>query len=295
MRLTFIHGINQAGRQEAGLKSDWETALLNAWTVAGLTKPEYDIRMPFYGDKIIEMIDEVRGSSGNVLSRGAGNYVSFSETERELVFELAKRAGATEAEIETQTDRAVIDRGPANWEWVQAAARWLSKKAPWLGNSSLEYLPIIREADAYLTRPHIRNAIDAMTIPHLEGEETVVVAHSLGSVIAYKLLRHLGKKAIVNLLITLGTPLGIDVVKDHLKPPKLQKPTGVVSWLNGSDERDYVALHSALTKETFAAGIDNLSDIKNSKKDPHAILDYLSDARVSARVNSALTVSETRG
>jgi hypothetical protein len=54
----------------------------------------------------------------------------------------------------------------------------------------------------------------------------VVVAHSLGTIVSYRLLRRYGAKAQVKLFVTLGSPLGIDVVKARLRPPPLQLPEG---------------------------------------------------------------------
>ena len=46
-------------------------------------------------------------------------------------------------------------------------------------------------------------------------------ALSLGSVIAYRLLRQIETRADVPLLVTLGSPLGICTIKEHLSPPSL--------------------------------------------------------------------------
>ena len=92
----------------------------------------------------------------------------------------------------------------------------------------------------------------------------------------------------VPLYVTLGSPLGIDVVKRHIRPPALGKPAGVRHWLNGTDERDYVALVSRLDRNTFAVGIENLADIQNRQDDAHAIVDYLTDSTVAQRIHAAL-------
>jgi hypothetical protein len=116
----------------------------------------------------------------------------------------------------------------------------------------------------------------------------VVVAHSLGTIVSYRLLRRYGAEAQAKLYVTLGSPLGIDVVKARLKPPPLKVPDGVAHRLNGTDERDYVALEAALDHGSFADQIENLTDIHNSPADPHAILDYLSDARIARSIADAL-------
>jgi len=92
----------------------------------------------------------------------------------------------------------------------------------------------------------------------------------------------------VPLFVTVGSPLGIDVVKQHLRPPALTVPVGITKWLNGTDERDYVALYARLDRDTFIDGIENVSDLHNGVSDPHAILDYLSDSTICKRIHAAL-------
>ncbi len=71
-------------------------------------------------------------------------------------------------------------------------------------------------------------------------------------------------------------------------PPSLKVPAGVAKWLNGTDERDPVALVAELTRKSFADGIENLSGIHNRHDDAHMILDYLADRSVSQRIHAAL-------
>jgi hypothetical protein len=62
----------------------------------------------------------------------------------------------------------------------------------------------------------------------------------------------------------------------------------VAKWVNGTDERDYVALYARLDRDSFAENIENISDIHNGRADAHAIVDYLADATISKRIHSAL-------
>ena len=50
-----------------------------------------------------------------------------------------------------------------------------------------------------------------------ERGEVVLVAHSLGTVVAYDVLHELGAAARVRRFVTLGSPLGIEEVQDHLR------------------------------------------------------------------------------
>lgn len=286
MRLVFVHGMRQEGRAPDVLVADWETSLRNSWTALGIEAPDYELLMPYYGDELDTLTEEVRGPGGNVVERGGGpgNDTPFTDLESEMVLQMAKEAGASEADLRAELDQAVLERGPLNWEWVQAAARWLSRNVPWLGRRAL---PFVRQVDAYLDRPHIRNAVDAIVGPTLQGGPSVVVAHSLGTIVSYSLLRSYGDQADVKLFVTLGSPLGIDIVKTRIKPPSLRVPGGVAAWVNGTDERDYVALYGKLDSTTFADGIENLT-VQNGRDDPHSIWDYLSHERISRPIADAL-------
>lgn len=285
MRLSFVHGMRQEAKDPAALRSVWETALIKAWGSASLPEQGYALEMPFYGDVLHELTEQVRGQAPAVIARGAGGPGEFTPLEEALIRQMGADAGISDADVRTELGQEIVARGPANWEWVQGLARLLQRRVPGLGDFGLRF---VRQVDAYLTRPHIREAVDELVAPCLAGEPTVVVAHSLGTIVAYRLLQKAGATARVPLFVTLGSPLGIDAIKQHIRPPKLGRPSGVAHWLNGTDERDYVALISRLDKNTFATGIENLSDISNRRDDAHFIGDYLSDKRIADRIHKAL-------
>jgi hypothetical protein len=277
--------MRQEGNVPAELLSAWEGALTSAWKRAGLPTPEYTLEMPFYGDELNRLVVEVRGSLSHIVARGTGAPSPFTPLEEQLIREMAFKAGVTEMDARAELGAEVVAHGPANWEWVQAFGRLLERKVPALGGLSLSY---VRQVDAYLTRQHIQTAVDDIVSPSLLKGPTVVIAHSLGSIIAFRLLREAKEQAIVPLLVTLGSPLGITAVKQRLQPHPLTVPSGVARWLNGSDERDYVALYSRLDRDSFAENIENISDLHNSRSDAHSIIDYLGDRTVAQRVHLAL-------
>jgi hypothetical protein len=285
MQLVFVHGIRQEGRIAADLKKEWEGALVSAWSAAGLIAPHYSLEMPFYGDVLNDLVEEVHGGSSAVVARGEGEPGTFTPLEESLIREMAAKEGITDLEVRGELSQEIVARGPANWEWVQGLARVLERKVPGLSSLGLGW---IRQVDSYLTRPHIQQAVDDIVEPCLLRGRTIVLAHSLGTIVAYRLLRKAGNTASVPLFVTVGSPLAITTVKQHIRPPSLQRPLGVTSWLNGTDERDYVALYSRLDRNSFAEGIENLSDIHNRQTDAHAVVDYLADAVISQRIYSAL-------
>jgi pimeloyl-ACP methyl ester carboxylesterase len=61
--------------------------------------------------------------------------------------------------------------------------------------------------------------VDAKVRPALEAGPCIVVAHSLGTVVAFKLLR--AHTQDVPLFVTLGSPLGLTSVQSALKRPRI--------------------------------------------------------------------------
>jgi hypothetical protein len=124
----------------------------------------------------------------------------------------------------------------------------------------------------------------------MSEEPTIIVAHSLGTIITYKLLRELsatGQAAPCPLFVTLGSPLGIDVVRRSFTLPR-KRPANVVRWLNGADPEDFVALRPVLNIASFGSGICNIAEIDNGYADPHSITGYLSNTKVATMIMAAI-------
>lgn len=285
MRLIFVHGMRQEGKDPVALRGLWEKALGDAWARLGLAAPGYELEMPFYGDELDSLVRAVK-AGGNVVARGPAAAATLSPTEDALIRDYADKLGIGDAEVRAELGQEVVARGPANWEWVQALGRVLERRVPGLGGVALN---MVTQVDGYLDRPHITAAVDALVAPCFTKGRCVVVAHSLGTIVSYRLLRKAGAAADVPLYLTLGSPLGIRTVTGKLKPPKLARPDGVKRWINGSDQRDYVALYATLDAQTFAPDIENIAGIHNRQEDAHYIGDYLAHEQVARAIHEALT------
>jgi pimeloyl-ACP methyl ester carboxylesterase len=282
MRLVFVHGMRQEGRPSEQLRAAWRDALFGRWRELGLSDPGIEPVMPYYGDRLDQLTRSLR--TDDVVRARGGAPSATSPTEEAMLRELKDAHGITDAEVRAQLGAEVVSRGPANWEWVQGIARVLETRVPGFRRLGVA---LVVQVDAYLNRPHVTAEIDAIVKPAFSPGPVVIVAHSLGTVVSYRLLASAGA-AEVPLFVTLGSPLGINAVKDRLRPPKLARPASVARWLNGCDPRDFVSLYAALDDQTFCAGIDNIVDISNRHEDAHAILDYLRDERVARAIHGAL-------
>jgi hypothetical protein len=116
MRLVFVHGMRQERKVAADLQKVWEDALISAWMANGLPKPSYTLEMPFYGDVLNDLVEEIRGSSAGIIKRGEGGSETFTALEEELIREMGTQEGVTDADIRAELGQEVVTRGPANWE-----------------------------------------------------------------------------------------------------------------------------------------------------------------------------------
>lgn len=272
MRLILVHGINQQGKSEEIIRANWLSQL-----EVGLGRSLSDtvqVFAPFYGDKLHELTTNV---DGNVVTQGGGNWQAEGE---EVAFfssalgEIALAAGIGKNEIEIEQRSAAGDISPVEQGIIMnrrfnAMARLLERVSPFQGAMVMR---LLRQANCYLKKPGVGNQIDAIVRPVVDIEPAVIIAHSLGTVVAFKILRQLAleRRAVhVPLFVTLGSPLGLKAVKAALGP-KFSRPPGVERWLNAVDSDDFVTLGKGLDARTFSADIENFTDIENDEHDPHS-------------------------
>lgn len=133
---------------------------------------------------------------------------------------------------------------------------WLARSRG-LGQAATEWFVALcfREVAAYLrgpARPQARSRVADALAAH---RPDVVIAHSLGSVVAYETLwQH--RELHVELLITLGSPLALPrAVFPRLQPAPVEerggRPPNVARWINLADPGDLVAIPPGGVKQYF--------------------------------------------
>ena len=128
--------------------------------------------------------------------------------------------------------------------------------------------------DAEPMRAVLRTAIADTTGP------LIVVSHSLGTIIAYDVLREAalaGRE--VPLLVTAGSPLAVQEVQDLIVQPLLV-PAGVTAWRNVADARDLVALDNTIRPEYEPPSRCSDFLVVNDSDSHHGIREYLSTAPI---------------
>jgi hypothetical protein len=80
-----------------------------------------------------------------------------------------------------------------------------------------------------------------------KGKRTMLISHSMGSIVAYDVLRALGKENPefqVSQFVTLGSPLGMPYVLNKIRNENaaVRTPSVVGRWTNFADRRDPVGV-----------------------------------------------------
>jgi hypothetical protein len=142
----------------------------------------------------------------------------------------------------------------------------------------------------------IKEQINQRLIDKLTPEPTVLLSHSLGTVISYDVLKNFSKyknfTPDIQLYLTVGSPLGLEPVLAELRKENgsngLPAPAGVRAWQNINDPLDPVALVHGIS--TFYSGIqitDCLVHNPMSPQSPHSIDGYLTTATIKNAVAAA--------
>jgi hypothetical protein len=293
-QLVLVHGRAQQGKDPGALKAEWLAALHRGFDKIGRQLPvaESDVRFPFYGDMLDQMSRGVPAeSAAAVIQRGPSGDDAEMQFIREVFAEVQRRAGITDDEVAAVADADVVERGALNWGWTQAIMRAVDRRLP--GGSVASIMLVTRDVHSYLRNPALRARLEEGVAAALSDDrDTVVVAHSLGSVVAYNQLRR-GGRGPVALFLTVGSPLGVTAIRSALKAIEpVGWPQHVSQWANARDERDFVALYP-LTPDHFplsttTPAINNYSEVDNHTSNRHGIEGYLDDPFVARAIHDAL-------
>lgn len=274
MNVLMIHGIGQEASTKDELLKTWMDSLHSAQL--GLLDGAL-VEMAYYGRTLA---DWTNGNAKNAVVMGTVAMAVDVGDSDELKFfsavmeEFVSGHGIEEADIE-----AVIENDPVPMDNFIARRlvglmRMVERISPAKGSLLLR---VIRQGHTYLSSPGAAKAVDDIVRPLLQRSPQVLITHSLGTVIAFKLLREMeamSTEVQIPLLITMGSPLGLDAFKAKLGAPR-KKPACVERWMNFYDPSDFVALGKPLDENNFASNIDNDGSVDNRTLNSHGIVGYL--------------------
>lgn len=271
MRLVFVHGINHQNKSSEWVKNEWLKALSSA-----LPQKFFDrirslpIDAPFYGDALYQQAQAINSTLTKLRPQSAGNATDDEASfYKDALFEIvAKNQDLLRSSANGQTVAAIPQDAIYNNRYLIDLLKALQDILPDKGSALLRFLP---QAFVYLKRIAATQAVDNIVRPALAKGPCIVVAHSLGTIVSFKLLREL--KVECPLFLTMGSPLAIKAVQSEVSRPFGLQPK-VESWKNMWDPDDLVTLNSPLTATTFGNNIDNYS-VENGYKDAHDFRMYL--------------------
>lgn len=292
--LVLVHGRSQQLKDPIALKAAWLRALR-----VGLAKndlelpvPEESVRFPYYGDTLVELINgKTPEDAAEIIVRGDEDDSGYLGFLGAVLDEVQADRRISDDDLVHEAGPEVVERGVLNWGWVQAVLTVIDREVA--GGSGLALALTTNDVYQYLVARSVKDEIDeGVAQAFTPGVETVVVAHSLGTVVAYNVLRTFGRTEdwVVPQLVTVGSPLGVTRIRQEILPPRW--PSCVGAWFNAMDDRDVVALYP-LTPDHFDVGaghgIANKVDVDNHTDNRHGITGYLDDADTAKVIYDALT------
>lgn len=157
-------------------------------------------------------------------------------------------------------------------------------------------VPHFAQAKNYLDKPRIRAQVLQRVLDQLPATgRLVIVAHSLGSVIAADLLRRLPVDIEVVGFVTIGSPLAnarfdVDLIRDSLKEP----PANLGWWVNFWNALDPIVAHRGLSS-VFPWMLDfSVSSAALPGIPAHSAVNYLSMPSVAEAIGYGVFGSRSR-
>ena len=286
-RLVLIHGRSQQEKDPDALKAEWLQALDQALANQGLSlPPEVSVCFPYYGDSLAALCRvPAETSAPHVLLRGLSSSSEARRLFEQMIRTAAQRYEISDADALSGSESGISERGFQNTELVLGLARLLSGVE---GISTSVIGQFAEDVHSYLTNPGIAKFInDGVRGAFDPTIDTVVVSHSLGTVVSHRVLNELDSTYRISHLITLGSPLGIPLIQNLLAP--LKRPSCVVKWFNGRDPKDVVALFPLAQPHFPLVDIVDNSGIENRTPNRHSISGYIGDLHVARVIYDAIS------
>lgn len=286
MKVIFIHGMNQQHHSAASIRQRWLHILQK-----GIRKHHHDARfsylrrhihIPFYGDLLSRYNVRNILNAGTLMPQQWPSF-RFRQPVQPQLPAPVPRPGWRKPVI---SDLPLLNLNDSmNFKQKFKFITTLSKNValrdfvlllnyfPSLHRSLLQKFLI--ETYLYLDNPGFMKEVHERIARQLNGRKPcIVIAHSLGSVIAYNhLIQH--PELNVQRFITLGSPLAFQVIQSHLPQPIVRPAAITGDWINFYSTDDFLTAFP-LTQPPFQfqPAIIN-HGIRTHIQRPHDITGYL--------------------
>ncbi|MER7119648.1 hypothetical protein ACFQL8_26780 [Streptomyces goshikiensis] len=285
--MVLVHGIwnRQRGVTPAeaalGLADTARSRLEQGLSAAGLSHvPVPAMAMAYYAHLLADDFAEAQAGDG-----GDG-LASLSPAQLAQAWEWLVAAGVPEMK-EAQATYLMPVRQGLGWLVQHHAGQGVSSRVRQQLTERLSRMVValVQDLDAYASRPGRRRAV-CEAVAHVIRKEQprVLIAHSLGSVVAYETL-HAHPDLEVEVLVTVGSPLGLPAVMRRLEPEPREgrgtRPKRIRRWMNIADHGDFVAIPPKLGN-AFPVDVHETVDI--GLLDPHTLGSYLANGVLAAGI-----------
>jgi hypothetical protein len=282
-RIVVVHGIGQQTEGGVTLHDRFFSALKEGVVRAGGTVQPDDVVFASYGDFFrpeAEVLSPVPYFDAQDVEEGY---------ESQLLLALWQRAASVDPRV-VPPDEEVLARTPV---WASRALAALSRSRFLAGVGDRLLIGNLKQVHRYFTEGKLRSAIRSAVAHSISDDTSVVIAHSLGSVVAYEVLCAAPETAVYS-FVTLGSPLGLpNLVFDRLQPePRPHSdgvrghwPGSVRTWTNIADAGDVVAAVEDL-RPLFGDAIRQIR-VHNSSQ-AHDMRPYLTEGMTGAAIVAGL-------
>lgn len=183
-------------------------------------------------------MDDVDGQDRRMLEQARAEAVAHDQAQGSL--DVVRRA----LNVVTTVLELKPWNAAAQWITPKVMVRHLAQVARYLARSEVD-------ADGVALDRRIRARVAAA----IGDEPAVLVAHSLGTIVALETLHEPKRLAqpVIPLFVTLGSPIGLrTVVWPRLLPQPPSAPEGTTGWLNFWDRDDIIAVRPHLERHVRA-------------------------------------------
>ncbi|MFF2085727.1 hypothetical protein ACFVVM_18275 [Nocardia sp. NPDC058176] len=303
--IVLVHGIAQEQYSADLLESRWLPAMAGAVRLAG----HPDLADKLWRDKQPGSVDSRMAFYGNAFlaegAQGGGESASLDSSELDFAEELAEiwlRAAADRApdhddRIEARRQLDILTDHSAQAQGIGTALRpavnaltRLSWFAPTGFNLAARFVVrALGQVTKYFTDPAVREFAQQQVLDRIGPETRLVIAHSLGSVVAYEALHRVDHPVA---LLTAGSPLGLQsIIYPRLEPAPPTVPPTLITWDNLADRDDIIAttLDLAPLFLPSSTGVLPTRTVVDNGAEPHSALNYLTKEHTGKVIAAALT------
>jgi hypothetical protein len=307
-RVVLIHGIGQQNSTAADQIRRWLPSLVkgvlrsehpNAGqvaadlsTAASESAGAATVRMAFYGDLFLPagvMGEETIADPDTVAVADALATALLRTAIKRGEDRLATEATITLAQADPTREgvegTGAVARGAMSY---LDSNRWLSARIFGLAQRAR---PDLIQVAGYLTKETLRTEIQGR-VEELLGQDTdLIIAHSLGSVVGWEVCH--GYKGVLPMLLTIGSPLGLDtIVYPRLRPYPPTFPSAVQRWVNIAHPEDMIAVEPSLEPLFPSSDGRKVEDhAPGSRREHHAAEVYLEQPEAGMAIGDALAPS----